>query len=215
MGVPDLPDSPTQRHFVQALYHLTKSIDPTRPVIGNDGWEAVATDIIGIHDYDPVERMGHRYAAGEGGLSLFRRQGPAGRLLVLENPPHADQPIMITEFGGIAYSPTEGSWGYARCETAEEFAERYTTLLSAVRGFGALAGFCYTQFSDTYQEANGLLNADRTPKIPLHVIAQATRGSAHAPGGPSEWEWRERIMGAIRAQSWSPVDEMPRVAHAG
>ena len=51
-GVPDLPDSPAQRHYVQALYHLTKTLDPTRPVIGNDGWESVATDIVGIHDYD-------------------------------------------------------------------------------------------------------------------------------------------------------------------
>ena len=51
-GVPDLPDSPAQRHYVQALYHLTKTLDPTRPVVGNDGWESVATDIIGIHDYD-------------------------------------------------------------------------------------------------------------------------------------------------------------------
>ena len=41
-----------QRHSVEALYHLTKTLDPTRPVIGNDGWESVATDIIGIHDYD-------------------------------------------------------------------------------------------------------------------------------------------------------------------
>src|ERR1700738_4153101 len=40
-GVPDLPDSPSQRNYVQALYHLTKTIDPTRPVIGNDGWESV------------------------------------------------------------------------------------------------------------------------------------------------------------------------------
>src|SRR5262249_25684264 len=47
-GVPDLPDSPAQRHYVQALYHLTKTLDPTRPVIGNDGWESIATDIIGI-----------------------------------------------------------------------------------------------------------------------------------------------------------------------
>ena len=51
-GVPDLPESPAQRHYVQALYHLTKTLDPARPVIGNDGWESVATDIIGIHDYD-------------------------------------------------------------------------------------------------------------------------------------------------------------------
>ena len=51
-GVPNLPDNPRERHYVQALYHLTKTLDPTRPVIGNDGWESVATDIIGIHDYD-------------------------------------------------------------------------------------------------------------------------------------------------------------------
>ena len=51
-GVPDLPSSPAQRHYVQALYHLTKTLDPTRPVVGNDGWESIATDIIGIHDYD-------------------------------------------------------------------------------------------------------------------------------------------------------------------
>ena len=51
-GVPNLPTSAAERHYVQALYHLTKTLDPTRPVIGNDGWESVATDIIGIHDYD-------------------------------------------------------------------------------------------------------------------------------------------------------------------
>jgi hypothetical protein len=37
------------------------------------------------------------------------------------------------------------------------------------------SGFCYTQFADTFQEANGLLNADRTPKLPFEVIAAATR----------------------------------------
>jgi beta-galactosidase/beta-glucuronidase len=51
-GVPNLPNNPRERHYVQALYHLTKTLDPTRPVIGNDGWESSATDIIGIHDYD-------------------------------------------------------------------------------------------------------------------------------------------------------------------
>jgi beta-galactosidase/beta-glucuronidase len=61
-GVPDLPDSPAQRHYVQALYHLTKTLDPARPVVGNDGWESVATDIIGIHDYDAdPERVRARY----------------------------------------------------------------------------------------------------------------------------------------------------------
>ena len=38
------------------------------------------------------------------------------------------------------------------------------------------AGFCYTQFADTYQEANGLLCADRTPKFPIDEIFAATSG---------------------------------------
>ena len=63
-GVPDLPESPAQRNFVQALFHLTKALDPSRPVIGNDGWESVATDIIGIHDYDDKpECISKRYGS--------------------------------------------------------------------------------------------------------------------------------------------------------
>ena len=57
-----------------------------------------------------------------------------------------------------------------------------------VRSLGLLAGFCYTQFADTYQEANGLLYSDRTPKFPLEDIAAATRGAANhidQPIGPA------------------------------
>ena len=35
---------------------------------------------------------------------------------------------------------------------------------------------CYTQFADTYQERNGLLYADRTPKFSIELIAEATTG---------------------------------------
>ena len=45
-----------------------------------------------------------------------------------------------------------------------------------MRELQVFSGFCYTQFADTYQEANGLLYADRTPKIPLRDIAAATAG---------------------------------------
>jgi hypothetical protein len=43
------------------------------------------------------------------------------------------------------------------------------------------SGFCYTQFADTFQEANGLLNADRTPKIPMEQINAATRNIKYEP----------------------------------
>jgi hypothetical protein len=45
------------------------------------------------------------------------------------------------------------------------------------------SGFCYTQFADTFQEANGLLYADRTPKVPLTRIAAAVAGN-HPPQPP-------------------------------
>ncbi len=53
-GVPDLVKVEAQRQFLRGVYHLTKSLDPTRPVIGNDGWEMVVTDIVAIHDYERV-----------------------------------------------------------------------------------------------------------------------------------------------------------------
>jgi beta-galactosidase/beta-glucuronidase len=182
-GVPNLPDNPRERHYVQALYHLTKTLDPTRPVIGNDGWESVATDIIGIHDYDDKpDRLRRRYRADEVLPRLFKRERPGGRLLVLAGSQHADLPLMLTEFGGIALAraTTEGAWGYSKCETPAQFAEQYTALLNVVRELGILSGFCYTQFADTYQEANGLVYADRTPKIPLAQIAAATSGASAA-----------------------------------
>jgi beta-galactosidase/beta-glucuronidase len=177
-GVPNLTDSPSERHFVQALYHLTRTLDSTRPVIGNDGWESVATDIIGIHDYDDrPERMAKRYHAEEVLPRLFKRERPGGRLLVLDGHSHSDQPLMLTEFGGIAFSSdTKGTWGYARSGSPEELAQRYRELLDVVRELQVFSGFCYTQFADTYQEANGLLYGDRTPKIPVAEIATATAG---------------------------------------
>jgi beta-galactosidase/beta-glucuronidase len=191
-GVPNLPDNPRERHYVQALYHLTKTLDPTRPVIGNDGWESVATDIIGIHDYDDQpDRIARRYRATDVLPRLFKRERPGGRLLVLEGgTPHTDLPLMLTEFGGIAVAGS-GTWGYSTCRTAADLADRYRRLLAAVRSLGLLAGFCYTQFSDTYQEANGLLHADRTPKFPLAQIASATAG----PTEPHALEQLELMSG--------------------
>jgi beta-galactosidase/beta-glucuronidase len=117
-GVPHLPDSPAQRHYVQALYHLTKSLDTTRPVVGNDGWESVATDIIGIHDYDhDPERIGKRYGINDIEAQLFKRERPGGRMLFVGEDRGWKHPIVLTEFGGIALSREAADWGYSRTPT--------------------------------------------------------------------------------------------------
>jgi hypothetical protein len=188
-GVPDLPSTRAHRHAVEALYHLTKTLDPTRPVVGNDGWESSATDIIGIHDYDAdPDHLRARYGPEVKRDDLFDRRRPGGRVLTLDGYPHRGQPIMLTECGGIAFlkCPQPGVdkvWGYLVAHTEEEFRRRYHALMEVVNTTALFSGFCYTQFADTFQEANGLLCADRTPKLALEDIAAATRiGSTHIPG---------------------------------
>jgi len=201
-GVPDLPDSPAQRHYIQGLYHLTKTLDPTRPCIGNDGWEAAATDIIAIHDYDAdPQRLAARYddcRHAEGIGAMLRRERPGFKVLMLDDFEYRNQPVMLTEFGGIAFSERAGTWGYSRAGSAEEFARQYFNLVSTVRSLPLFAGFCYTQFTDTYQEANGLLYMDRTPKFPIDQIAVATRGPRNAEEQSIEANWRGGMMQQAR-----------------
>lgn len=182
-GVPNMPSSKAHSSAVQALYHLTHTLDSSRPVIGNDGWEASDTDILGIHDYDGnPATLAERYdRASE--QDLFDRRRPAGRVLTLDGHPRRGQPVMITEFGGISLSPSEGlseqeSWGYSKARNPRDLIARYSALLSAVHASPLLSGFCYTQFADTFTETNGLLNADRSPKVPLELIRAATLNAA-------------------------------------
>jgi beta-galactosidase/beta-glucuronidase len=185
-GIPDVDYSPTQRHYVQALYHLTKSLDPTRPVIGNDGWEHVITDIYGIHDYSfEGTILRERYGRTEAVERTLHEVQPHYRALALPGSQRTHEPIMLTEFGGISYSPQLGEpWhGYGTVASRDEFLAKYQELVDALLDSSAIAGFCYTQLTDTGQETNGLLTAEREPKLESATIRRITsRPSAAVPG---------------------------------
>jgi hypothetical protein len=118
-----------------------------------------------------------RYRIDDIEAQLFKRERPGGRMLFVGKDQTWSHPIVLTEFGGIALDGDRSeTWGYTRARTAEELLQKYSALLGVVQSLTALAGFCYTQFADTYQEANGLLNADRTPKVPFVDLASATSG---------------------------------------
>jgi hypothetical protein len=186
-GVPDLATVPASRDFVASLYHLTKTLDPDRLVIGNDGWESSTTDIIGIHDYDPdPQHLRVRYGPEVKPQELVDRRWTAGRILTLDGHPHRGQPICLTEFGGVSFAdPTNPAhaqeWGYVVTSSLSEYEERCCALIEVARTTALFSGFCYTQFADTFQEANGLLTANREPKIPLERIAAAVRGGQLLP----------------------------------
>ncbi|GEM46033.1 glycoside hydrolase family 2 protein [Deinococcus cellulosilyticus] len=191
-GVPDLPLIDEQRQFVKALYHLTHAFDPTRPVIGNDGWEHVVTDIFSIHDYEARTEVIERNYADPQILQTFM---PGRRKLLVGDAKVTDQPYMLTEFGGIAYTETpQKGWGYSTAQSSEDFIERYEKLLAAVHDSPVLSGFCYTQLTDTFQEINGVLDMDRRPKAPIERFAKANKGNKMVHADPNPLQYSPRWL---------------------
>ena len=184
-GVPDLPGDDAQRNFVRAIYHLTKALDPTRPVIGNDGWEHVAGDIWGVHDY-ALDGAGLRERWGTPEAVEQALQGrPQHHRAVLDNVPRGERPVILSEFGGITYEPQPGKpwFGYGSVRSEDELLNKYEELVTAVLDSPSIAGFCYTQLTDTEQETNGLLTADRVPKLDPEIVRAITsRPSRAIPG---------------------------------
>ncbi|GIF22766.1 beta-galactosidase/beta-glucuronidase [Actinoplanes tereljensis] len=180
-GIQHVAHDPRQAAFVRGLYELTHAIDGTRPVIANDGWEHVGSDILSVHDYDDdPATLRERYGPGAR-ERLSDGIGPAGRRMRVRDPISPSAPLMLTEFGGIKFAPDgAGSWGYSAAGSAEQFAAQLTALYAALRASPELAGTCYTQLTDTMQEANGLVTADRTPKLDVALIRSIVSGTAPA-----------------------------------
>lgn len=195
-GVPGLVGDHPQRRAVARLYELAKTLDPTRLALGNDGWEHVVGDVIGVHDY--THRAGRLRAKYLPGVLLATltwarpndRQvvvGPAGRNLTgwwrrlryVAGLLRQGTPVLLTEFGGVSLDSGPGAWeGYGHVASGAGLVARVSRLVAAVGPASGLAGFCWTQLTDTLQEQNGLAWPDRTPKAPLHRLARAIRRSS-------------------------------------
>ncbi|WP_062237293.1 glycoside hydrolase family 2 protein [Fictibacillus sp. FJAT-27399] len=171
-GIKNIYTNEQQQKFTEGIYHLTKSMDPMRPVIVNDGWEHTVSDIITLHDY--VEY-------GDEFLSRYKeKEKVVDNKIAFNNFKHAmaqgyeykGQPIIISEYGGIAFNSEEG-WGYGnQVKDEQEFLDRYESITKAIMSLDYICGFCYTQITDVQQEVNGLLTESRKPKVNLSKIKQ-------------------------------------------
>lgn len=173
-GVEDIARNPAQQAYASALYHLTKALDPTRPVISNEGWEHTFSDIVGIHDYTQHgSQLTDRFGSAEAiaaTVASFKPNRKRQRLIEDER----GQPVMLTEFGGISFHPAAGqNWmGYATVATDDEYLGILRDLFGAIYKSSELAGFCYTQITDTQQEKNGLYDEHRNPKLPVDKLRE-------------------------------------------
>lgn len=169
-GVRNIVTDGRQQAFAKGIYYITKSYDSTRLISTNDGWEQVEqTDIFGIHDYaGEGEKIRSRYE----NLEEFLKTGIPNRQALSEGNRYQGQPVLLTEYGGLALTETEGAeWGYNEAaQTAEEFCERIGELTEAIRDTEVFQGFCYTQLTDVMQEVNGLLTIGREPKVELKEL---------------------------------------------
>ena len=164
-GVKEILHDKRQQSLAKAAYFLIKSLDDTRLVITNDGWETLGiTDLIGIHDYS---KYGDEFAEKFGSMS--ESLVPAGRRVMVQGERFAGQPIILSEFGGVALA-TDGGWGYNGAESGEEaFMARLERLFKNMAACD-FCGWCYTQLTDVEQETNGLLNAAHEPKFDISKV---------------------------------------------
>ena len=175
-GVQEIKADKYQQAHCNALMYMIKSVDTSRVVIDNDGWEHTCGDLLTIHDYTASGKvLKKHFESLEAVLSLC----PGRRSLFADGWSYQGQPVLLTEFGGVRYVPgteVKHSWGYCDASSAEEFADKYAEIMKAVHESPVIQGYCYTQLTDVEAEENGLLTYQRGLKMPLEKIRAINEG---------------------------------------
>jgi beta-galactosidase/beta-glucuronidase len=174
-GVSEINYNKMQQSHSLSLYYMLHSLDNTRPVISNDGWELTKTDICAIHNYqhgtkDEKEKY-EKFIRDLSTKEEILKSQPSNRSIYANGFEYTGEPVLLTEFGGIGYDTAhpEG-WGYTVASDEREFIDDLERVFNAVRMSDVLNGFCYTQFTDVEQEVNGLLTYSREPKCDPDII---------------------------------------------
>ncbi len=171
-GIERVKTCKEQQYFTEAIYYLTKSMDKTRPVIVNDGWEHTISDIITLHDYEASGAIfKQRYSEYKDEILKAEVYHNRFFAALADGHVYRGQPIIISEFGGIAFDNGESGWGYGEKESSvERFIQRFDDITTAIKELPYVCGYCYTQVTDVQQEINGLMDIERNFKIDPEII---------------------------------------------
>jgi hypothetical protein len=142
----------TQRKVV-SVYHLAKSLDPTRLVEDNSpccGRGHTETDLNTWHEYLPGWRW-------ESHMRRISDSTFAGSTWNFESGwKQARQPMLNSEFGNV--------WGYQGSTGDVDWSWDYHRALDVFRRHPKLAGWLYTEHHDVINEWNGYWRYDRSWK---------------------------------------------------
>lgn len=133
-----------------------RSLDSTRSINDNCGWEHVCGDLSTFHDYSDGPQLEKNCATVEAILGE-----KAGRNMFVAEIPGVDPgfkhqpgvPIMNTEFGGVNIAPAKkpedgedtNDWGYTTATDPEDLLKRIDVLVKAIVDSGHCCAFVYTQ----------------------------------------------------------------------
>lgn len=168
-GVSAIKDNEEIQDYVMSEYQKIKEKD-SRPIITNDGWYHLNSDVLSIHEYEQNAKVFEEEYKDKTHLVTKKvvnenRYGTA----FANGFTYKNQPIMISEYGGIAIKG-EG-WGYGdMANDIASFKQRLRDIVATVNSIPYLSGCCYTQYNDIQQEINGLIDKKGHPKLPISLI---------------------------------------------
>ncbi|TXT59613.1 MAG: Beta-galactosidase [Promethearchaeota archaeon] len=168
-GVPGAHRDKRKADYTLSLYHLMRSIDPTRLIVDDDGWFHTKTDLCTLHLYKDYDSLADSFEEEK----KFQITSPYP--IYLKSFEYNDEPIIYSEIGGFGFNPDaekeKNDWGYEIADSSEELFQQVVELLKLFDERKEwIHGFCYTELYDQFQEINGLLTIDRTPKFdPLRL----------------------------------------------
>lgn len=173
-GIHQVKTDRSQQHFTESIYHLTKTMDKNRPVIVNDGWEHTVSDIITLHDYEEDgETFYDRYSNFISKILTGEVYHSGFKSALADGYEYRGQPILLSEYGGIAFAEDKSGWGYGnKVNTQEDFLKRFDDITTSVKRLPFVCGYCYTQVTDVQQEVNGLMTIDREYKVDPEKIRE-------------------------------------------
>lgn len=173
-GISRVKTSRKEQQFTEAIYHLTKSMDGMRPVVSNDGWEHTLTDILTLHDYEEAGSvLKARYTDHKDELLTAAICHNGFKTALADGYEYLGQPVIISEYGGIAFDNNGDGWGYGNLvKSKEDFIRRFDDVTTAIKELPYVCGYCYTQVTDVQQEVNGLMDEERNFKVEPEVIRE-------------------------------------------